>query len=427
MDKSILKIACVGNMNNFMFAVTRHLRRKGYQADLILCSEFDHFKPEADTFESSFSEFTKESDFLNSDILHTDKRKLNRFFYDYDFIIACGYAIAYLTYARVKIDIFIPYGSDLYDLPFFVPEDPENSYFNTQKTALARYQKRGIEQVPAIIFDYTNDEFEEVIEKFDLKGHRYKYSCPFIDTNEFNWSNKTQLQHKGKFTSKMLELRRKFDFIAFNHIRQSWKNPQDIWSYKGNERIFRAFKKFTDATGAHACLIVFEYGNDVEESKKYIAELGLTERVIWFPITERKEILSMISFCDVGIGEVGNYSWFSYGAIFEFLCMKKPVLHYRNDELYINKVESLYPMYSVSNEEEIEKALTDCYQDRAKTENIAEQAYDWYIENSINKPLSVIEREIASKNRIVNQVNKFMQKAILFFDAILFYIKLKST
>ncbi|MBL7912837.1 MAG: hypothetical protein JNJ41_17370 [Bacteroidia bacterium] len=423
--KSKLKIACVGNMNNNMFALVRHLRKQGYNAELIHTVEFDHFKPEADTFEKIDQSYIKEFDFFKSDLLYTDKRMVNDYFSEYNFVIACGYSIAYLTFCKVKIDVVLPYGADLYDLPFFEPSALNNEYSNKQRAALAENQKKGIEDANVVIFDYTNDEFEKIIEKFNFKGTRYKLTFPFIFTHEFNSENTAHLRSKGKFTGKMTELRKDFNFIAFNHIRQSWKNHLDIWSYKGNERIFKAFGNFLNSKNANACLIVFEYGPDVEESKLLIKELGIEKNVVWFPISERKEILNMISFADVGIGEVGDHSWFSYGAIFEFLCMRKPVIHFRKDSLYVGKVDSLYPMYSVATEEELFTALNDCYTNKDKAITLATESHNWFIKHAINKPLDILISQMIKKDLIFNSVDRQLTKFSLWLESVLFFIKLK--
>lgn len=420
-----LKIACVDNMNNTMFAVTRHLRHLGYNAELILSNGFSHFDPEADTFEPVDHSYIRKFDFLKTDILFTDQRAVHQFFFDYDVVIACGYSVAYLTFSKVKVDIVIPYGSDLYDLPFFEVTDPEDRYFNEQRAALARYQKKGIEQASSILFDYTNDDFEQIIKKFNLTGKRYKYPCPFIYTPEFNVDRVEELRSQSPATAKMSGLRNKFDFIAFNHIRQSWKNPLDIWSYKGNERIFRAFKSFLAETQANACLVAFEYGSDIADSKELVRELGLEKNITWFPISQRKDILVMITYSDVGIGEVGDYSWFSYGAIFEFLCMKKPVIHHRNDSLYKGKVESLYPMYSAMDEDMVLQALKQCYADKAGRAQVAEASHAWYLENAIKKPLQVLLQTIGSKNKLLSKIDKHAGRMALYMQSAKFYIKLK--
>ncbi len=412
-------------MNNNMFAIVRHLRHAGYNAELILANEFAHFKPEADTFEKIDHSYIKEFDFFKSDLLFTDKRLVHSYFSQYNFIIACGYSIAYLTFSKVKIDVVLPYGSDLYDLPFFEPNDLLNTYSNTQRSALAKYQKQGLEEAEVVVFDYTNDEFEKIIDKFNFKGTRYKLPYPFIFTHEFNFDNSEKLQSKGKFSDRMRQIKKDFDFIVFNHIRQSWKNPLDIWSYKGNEKVFGAFKQFLNAIDNKACLIVFEYGTDIEESKSLVKELGIEKNVIWFPVSERKEILSMISFADVGIGEIGNYSWFSYGAIFEFLCMKKPVIHYRKDSLYVGKVHSLYPMYSAATQEDVLKALKDCFNDRSNADSIAKNSYSWFMTYGIEKPLDALTKAMKTKNLFIDRIRKQAVKFSLQLESLIFFVKLK--
>lgn len=398
MQKNKIKIACVENMNNNMFAVMRHLRLKGYNADLICSNEVDHFLPQADTFEDTYLNYIKEFDFTKTDILHANKLVINTFFSNYDFIIACGPSIAYLTYAEIKIDIVIPYGSDLYNVPFYEPGSAHDPILDKWRLVLATNQRKGIENATAVIFDYTSDDFEKVIDKFKFRGTRYMYPCPFIFTPEFNWKKASHLQSLSTFSYKMNEIRTKYEFIAFSHIRQAWKNPPDMWCYKGNERIFKAFRNFLNATNANACLIVFEYGTCIQDSKNLVTELKLDNNVIWFPLMQRRDILTMISYIDIGIGEIGNFSWFSYGAIYEFLCMKKPVIHRRDNDIYVGKVESFYPMYSAANEAQVTTALIDCYSNKAESEQIAEAAYDWYRINAIDRPIEIITNEIDKKN-----------------------------
>ncbi len=407
MLKSKTKIACVENMNNNMFAVMRFLRHKGFIADLICSNESKHFLPEADTFEETYLAHIKEFDFTKKDILNTNRLGVNRFFSQYDFVIACGASIAYLTFAKVKIDIVIPYGSDLYTLPFYEVTSKHDAILDKWRLTFAKNQKKGIECASAILMDYTSDDFEKVFKKFNLKGARHKYPCPFIFTPEFNTKNKFYLQGLSSFTTEMKAIRSRFDFIAFSHIRQSWKNPEDMWSYKGNDRIFKAFKNFLLVTKSEACLIVFEYGIDDQNSKALVKELGIEANVIWFPLMKRRDILVMISYVDVGIGEVGNYSWFSYGAIYEFLCMKKPVIHRRDDHLYIGKVPTLYPMLSAANEQEVTSALLECYTNKEKVEKIAEDAHNWYMFNAIESPVKRIIAEINNKNWRFYRYEKF--------------------
>lgn len=423
--KPLVKIACVGNMNNSFFSVVRHLRNLGYSADLFLVNEVEHFKPQSDTFDlQSINNMVYEVDIPDQDILKINKSRIFSIFEGYDYIIACGFSVAYLTYSAVNIDMVIPYGSDFYELPFFERDNSRSDYVNLQKKQVAKYQKKGIECAKDIILGVTNDKFEKLIERFQLKGKRHRYTLPFLYTPEFSWKNAEHLKQQCLYRDEMERLRANFSFIAFNHIRQSWKNPVDEWSQKGNDKIFKAFSNFIKKVNANSCLIVFEYGSDVSDSKKLVQDLGIVDNVFWFPITQRRNLMGMITYADVGIGEIGNYSWFSYGAIFEFLAMKKPVIHYRSDKLYQNRESDLYPMYDAANEEQIYEALNQCFLNPSEAERKAAMAYEWFIKSAIDKPLKIITSAIDSTKPDSLKIKKRAKKFILFFQDIIFYQKL---
>jgi len=420
-----IKIACVGNMNNSFFSVVRHLRHNGYKADLFLVDEFEHFKPQSDTFVlQEISYMIYDINIPGQDILKIDKLKIFSTFEDYDFIIACGLSIAYLTYSFVYIDLIIPYGADFYEVPFFKRDFSKDAYFNLQKKHIARYQKRGIEGAKDILWDSTNAQFEKVLENFQLKGKRHYSTSPFLYTPEFSWKNSGNLRNCCLYGYEMEELRAKFNFIAFNHIRQSWKKPMDEWSQKGNDKIFRAFSKFIKTVNEDACLIVFEYGSDVHDSKILVQELGISRNVIWFPITERRHLMGMISYADIGIGEIGDYGWVSYGAIYEFLAMKKPIIHHRGDASRGDANSHLYPMYDAENEEQVFEGLKECFTNPSDAVRKGDIAHEWFTKTAIEKPINIIKSAIDLKKTNKFKIKKNLKKFLLFFQYLIFYQEL---
>ena len=74
------RIACVGNMNNNMFSIMRHLRSRGYNADLICSNETEHFSPDADTFDKTYLIHINQIDFFNINILESNRFKINKYF-----------------------------------------------------------------------------------------------------------------------------------------------------------------------------------------------------------------------------------------------------------------------------------------------------------------------------------------------------------
>ncbi len=404
-------------MNNFFYSLVRHLRHLNFDAELILVDELSHFMPEADTYEEIDFKYIKTATCFSHDILYIDKMQVVSFFKPYDYIIASGVSIAYLAYASIKIDMVIPYGSDYYELPFLAQNNNDLSQTNS---TVALFQKKGIENAVSIIWDYTNNDFEEVVNKFNYKGQLYRTPSPFIFNYEFNTERIDELKSKSIHFPKLESIKLKHDAVLFSHSRQCWKNPPDVWSYKGNEKVALALKKFLDRNKTrNPALIFFEYGPDVNETKKLIDEYGLKNYVYWYPVIPRKEILTLISNCDIGIGEIGNHSWFSYGAIFEFLCMKKPVIHFRNDKLYADKIKEMYPMYSANTSDGIVNILEEFYADRKKFEVTGELAYKWYIKYAIKRPLDIITIQIQKKSFFLERLIKIKQTLDAFGFSIL--------
>ncbi len=381
-----MKIACIGNTNNSFFALTRYLRDFKLNVDLLLLNEPAHFHPSADSYDLSYQKFTKQLSWGHTNFWQTSEKTVEDDLKEYDFLIACGPVPAYVERIGRKIDLLIPYGSDFYEYPFYkfgrIPKLKK-----IKKYKFAKYQKAGIEKSRFISWDVSNNEFEEVLKKFNFSGKRLKIACPFIYVNQYNPDVISNYFDRSHWYKEFKVIRENNDFIIFHHSRLSWKNPPDIWSYKANDKLIRAFNSFVKKnTDIKSALILLEYGPDVYETKKLIKELEIESQVFWFPMMSRKDIMIGIHLSDLGAGEFGR-SWFSYGAIYEFISMEKPVVHFRNDSLYKNVYPDMYPMFSAENEHNIEEVFLRYKNDREVFKNVGRKAREWFIKYVVQKPL----------------------------------------
>ena len=114
-----MKVGCIGNTNNMLFAVTRCLRDAGVDVTLLLQNnELWQFHPSLDTFDFSYRSYTSTLPWGDTESFHhADGQHLRRDLERFDFLIGINTAPAFCYKAGRRLDLFIPHGNDLYKLP----------------------------------------------------------------------------------------------------------------------------------------------------------------------------------------------------------------------------------------------------------------------------------------------------------------------
>ena len=384
-----MKIACIFNMNSNMFTIVRFLRDKGFDAHLLLVNEDDHFLPVADTFTDEYKAYTHQLDWWPKESLpdgkftNVTKSRIKKDLEDYTILIGCGFAPAFVTYGGRTLDIYIPYGSDLYEVPFQKVWPAKKDTINNLYPKL---QHTGIENARYVVFDYTKEQ-EPVFKKFNLKGKRQFVFPPVFYTRDYSKERIAGFYHVSSIYPVVKKLRDENDLLIFQHSRQSWKNPGDEFSNKRNDILIRAYSSFVKANpGIRSKLILLQYGPDVEESKTLIADLGITSQVFWLPKSYRKELFVAISLCDLGVAELGM-SFLMYGTVGEFMAMELPFIHNCDVNDYTGKYPTLYPVNHAYSEETLLAHFQAYVQDKEAYLDRARVSRAWFMKYIIDTPL----------------------------------------
>lgn len=391
-----MKVGLIGNVNNNFFVLTRYLRDRGINAHLFLLNgESPHFHPSADTFDDDYKKYTQQLDWGRQfSFFKTNAKQISQCFRDFDFLIGCNYAPAFLHKAGRRLDLFAPHGCDIFNYPFF------NLSYNYLMPFLTLHQRRGIENSQYILLDEINPEWDAVIKRLQFKGKRLKTAVPFIYTPLFKPDPIDDCYKQSSWYISFKNIRQKHDIVVFHHSSHVWKNIPREWpkgSTKGNDKVIEGFAEFVKKRrDIKACLILFEYGRDVVESKKLVKRLGIEESVVWLPVMCRRDIFIGINFADIGIGEIG-LSFLSYGTIYEFISMGKPVIYRREDPIYKNIYPDLFPMTDAKNAKDITEALISYADDPLHFKKMGDQAREWYLNYGIERPLKII-MNIIEKN-----------------------------
>ena len=382
----MMKILFLDNMNNNFFSMARYIRDMGYHAD-ILCmpKSRKHFRPESDDFrkiedlgfvkvlERQPSAYTINSD-LSSLVANYCK--------GYNIIIAHGPILAFLEKEKIKIDILIPYGSDLYELPFRKFK-LSSSLKETVKSFLwgktSYLYRRSFDKARVVIVDIAYELYGSAVEKLNIES--FYPGFPMLYSRKDN--NKTQTN------SAMWDFLDGHDFVLFNHSRQYWaSNIDNLCDFKlnkglkRNDRLIRAYADFLESTSyVSPILILFEYGPDVNASKKLIEKLGIQPNVHWVPKLERKHImlglpkasLTSTAFRD-GLVDIG-------GVCYESLAAGTPNI---NNISEIKDTDHLFgkcPMVHALTQEEIHHVLIDYEKNTEKYKEIGREAKLWFHKN----------------------------------------------
>lgn len=396
MDKPRQTIFLIGNMNNNFSALARYIRDDGYSVKLLRYrNEPEHFSPEFDMI----GKWDIETSFIDWDsrkkIFSFSSKQIRKEVQGADLIIACGSGIGFLAKAGIKVDLAIPYGADVYDLPFY--NYPGNPLYLVAKYTFSLYQRKGFRQAGYVLLEGLNPGMEAIINRLKLK-RRIKTSIPML--HEPTYRNVTMKDTKGPLELKFDQVYESSEFVIFHHSRHLWKTIAGKEVSKGNDIFFNACKKFIEQNPKIIIrIITLEYGRDLEHSKKLIKELEIEKNVVWFPLQKRRDIMYGLSSSNVVVGELGS-SYNLYGIIIEAMCAGTPVIHSRTDSFYMDDYPTLYPMYNANNESEVQVRLQEILDSPLEAKRIGVASKKWYEVNIVQPFQFLIEKQLMNKASI---------------------------
>jgi len=395
-----MKVACIGNMNNIMFTLCRYLRDKNFDASLFLFDdEADHFLPEADTYNDEYRKYTTQLSIGRASLHRKDLiEKVKPLLKDFDVFIGTDIAPALVTLIGKRLNIFVPHGSDIYSYPFVKSPKKNVSkvWWSQAIYFVGKIQKIGIENSELILFPDEYDAHFPFKKKLNFKGEFLSLTVPMIYVPQYQNATTNSLSKGLKYFGTFNKIRASYDFIVFSHARQNGRNllPADQIHDKGNHKLISAFANFiVENKEIRSCLILFEYGINVNDAKNQINDLKISEHVIWMPKMQRKEILYGLTQADVACGEFAN-SWLTCGVVNEALAVNTPLIHFREDKMYEKNFEELYPILNAHTAVEILNQLKHAYSNKLDLTVIFKQGSKWIEKYTVLEPLEIIEKKL---------------------------------
>ena len=174
-----MKIACLGNMNNMMFQIGRYLLDNNHDVTFFLFDEFEHFLPEADTYED-ISKYKIINLGWNIDKFRKISGKsIKSQFKGFNYLIGTDLAPAYLFKAGLKLDVYFPHGSDLYEYPFFKYRNTPPQLWEIPANLICKAQFTGIQEAEIVSLDPSDEVYEKPYNYIRTKSKARISSPPY--------------------------------------------------------------------------------------------------------------------------------------------------------------------------------------------------------------------------------------------------------
>lgn len=365
-----MRVALIGNMNNNYFSLMRYLRDEGVDAELLLfADEINHFLPENDTWDiNKWKPYIKQTK-INGGALGqyfkmsaTDIRKE---FEGYDYYIGCGFTPAYFYKAGMKLDLFTPYCVGI-EYTYRITKTKAVHYLKEKIEAY--YQIKGLKHNTKVVG--TIDEESKIkAEKIGVKTQ----SLPLLMIY-----NKEQATGDDEFLSATIQKFNQHYPVVFSHVSHFPKGSR-TWEIKRNDILIKGFADFAKQTDTNPLLVLFNYGEAVEASKALIAELGITNKVMWVHVMSRKKIMRLLEHVHFGGGEFGGAVWGGTG--WEFMAKGVPFFQYVDmpDSVFeANTGMKMPPFFNTNNSAEISRLLETYTSDKAKLTANGQALKAWF-------------------------------------------------
>lgn len=376
-------------MNNNHFTLVRYLRDRGIDATLFLIEkELKHFHPSADCYNNNWETFTVQLSWGSGGVKNffcTSKKEIKKNLKNFDCIIASGLVPAYLEKAGLSVDVFSPYGSDVFDATDY--RKAKKDVFFPLRILPKYFQRKGLARSKIL-----NSVFVPLLENY--------YSRFFAGSKR--WTCGIPMVHLPTYSSAVIppftrdietvQQIAKNSLIFIFHSRHQMGDSLDP-SNKRPDRFIRGVHLFAkNNPSIKFKIITFEYGEHVEDSKQLIAELNLQKHFVWLKKADRKEIIPILLKSDLIFGQF-NENISLNGVLQEALAAGKPILTHIEELAQGKDFLPVYPHYSAKEPEEISIRLKEFCEDVEKGREIGREGKKWYenyCQNVVNQYVEFI-------------------------------------
>lgn len=172
------------------------------------------------------------------------------------------------------------------------------------------------------------------------------------------------------------------EYILLAPARHHWKNfPNGLiatWN-KGNDVIIKGVANLRrQRPDMKICLVFFEWGQEVGESKRLIEECGIADIVRWEQLCSKPIVKDFMNAADIVLDQFNEYTG-SFGAIVpETMACAKPIIMTFKPETHHWCYPELPPVISAAAPEELTISLKKLLDDDDYRSRVGAAGLEWY-------------------------------------------------
>ena len=357
-----MKVALLGNTCQNNFSLMRYMRNSGVDAHLFLFSDEGYvgntksnhihgigynvsnnpqYNPDWDTWEiDKWQKFIHRLPVPNGMEavlgrpdkfkLRVKRKRITENISEFNLFIGAGISPSLFRTLNKKLTIFYPYstGIEWVNEPGHLKKMKKFNFESIIRRYVRKQQIEGIRQSKIRLLLSGEGPMQKAYDENNISFKR------FLMPQYYNLED-AKLGYSDIIVSNLKKSIEKFELKIFSHMRQFWKFDNQHYLEadfktisKNNDWLVKGFNKFVkEYPLSKTVLIMVEWGKDVEETKKLIKEMGLEKKIIWLPLLSRKQISSIISFCDIICGDFTYSKGIIYGSCaYEALGSGKPLM-----------------------------------------------------------------------------------------------------
>ena len=336
-----MRVALLGNLCNTAYAFGKALREKGLNAEIFITEKerkqvaaYPEWEdPEIDSKKAHWIHYYDQN---NIPSLIRTVIRLRQF----DIIHAFGLPNIYCQFLRRPL-VSHALGADLKEVVY-------------ESNILGRLLKRAFKQNKPLLFS----DIDHLPHVNTLGFEQAQYFPAAVDTKKYSPSIDGPYKSDGKI-------------ILFHSAFLDWTRKQP--TSKRNDLFFRAFSKFASNQN-NLLLRIIAAGPDVDETRRLISEIGLSEKVEFLPPLNKQELIKHYQSCDLIVDQFGMPK-FGVNAL-EGMACGRTILLYLDKTLAEKCYTTLPPVAATDGEHEIYEMLVKIC-DKEKLQHMGLECRDW--------------------------------------------------